>query len=276
MARIAVAHWRSCISALRPSSPCGRSMLARMRISPISTKRSAPIWPVLSGRCRKRKPLHHAPEQDGAQRHAAIAGEAAQDEHGIAEEGEGRIELAGIEIGDVEGEEEAGDGRQRRGDAERLQLIGKDVLAQRRGGILILPDRPQHPAPGTPLEQAQDDQADEEGDPDREEQRQLGQVTQADLVEAVQQPVGDVAPLLVEADDALIAAGEIGILEGVADDLGEGDGGDGEIVGAQPERGQPDQDAGQRRRSRWPRAWPTRATSRHRSPAFPWHRRRCS
>ena len=276
MARIGVAHWRSCISALRPSSPCGRSMLARMRISPISTKRSAPIWPVLSGRCRKRKPLHHAPEQDGAQRHAAIAGEAAQDEHGIAEEGEGRIELAGIEIGHVEGEEEAGDGRQRRGDAERLQLIGKDVLAQRRGGIFILPDRPQHPAPGTALEQAQGDQADEEGDPDREEQRQLGQVTQADLVEAVQQPVGDVAPLLVEADDALIAAGEIGILEGVADDLGEGDGGDGEIVGAQPERGQPDQDAGRPRRSRWPRAWPTRATSRHRSPAFPWHRPRCS
>ena len=62
--------------------------------------------------------------------------------------------------------------------------------------------------------------------------------------EAVQQPVGDVAPLLVEADDALVAAGEIGILEGVADDLGEGDGGDGEIVGAQPQRGQADQDAG--------------------------------
>ena len=57
--------------------------------------------------------------------------------------------------------------------------------------------------------QPQADEAEEEGEPDGDEQRQLGVARQADAASLDSSQPRDVAPFLVEADDALVAAGEI-------------------------------------------------------------------
>ena len=174
-------------------------------------------------------------EEDRTDDDASVARETAEDQNGVAEEGEARIELAWVEIGDVHGEEEPGDRRQRRCDAEGLQLEGENVLAERRRSVLVFADRLEHASPGAELKRPERGEAEEQRGPHRDQQRNLRRLAEADRGELLRGPGLEGAPLRVVADDALVAAGEGGVLKDIAHDLGEGDGDDAEIVGAQPQ-----------------------------------------
>ncbi len=182
--------------------------------------------------------LHDAPQQDCAKSDAPVAGVSAQHEHSVTQECDGRVEFARIEKRYVQRQEEPSDGSERRGDRERLQLIGEHVLAERGGGLLILPDRPQDAAPRTRLKQPQDSEAKAEREPDDDEQRKLRDAIETDPTELTEEPTSERAPLLVVTDDALVAAGEGRILERVADDFREGDGRNGEVVRTQAQGGE--------------------------------------
>src|SRR5258708_2920853 len=196
--------------------------------------------------------LHDAQQQDCTKGDPPVAGVSAQHEHSVTQKCDGRVKLGGIEMRYVQRQEEPCDGGERRGDRERLQLIGEHVLAQRGGSLLVLPDRPQDAAPRTRLKQPKDGEAKAEREPDDDKKRKLRDTIQTDTTELMQEPSGERAPLLVVTDDALVAAGEGCILERVADDFREGDGRNGEVVRPQAQRGRSEERrVGKECRSRW-------------------------
>ena len=162
--------------------PCGRSRLSRMRNRPTITKRRAMPAALRTGMCPcSRVPSSNAQKHEAAERHAPGSLRSRRAPSiGIAEEGEGRIEHAWIEVGDVERDKEARDRRQRRGDGERLQLVGEHVLAERGSRVLVLADAAQHAAPGRVCNAiiGQDEDA-RKVEPDHDEQRQLRVFAQA-------------------------------------------------------------------------------------------------
>src|SRR5829696_9014270 len=118
--------------------------------------------------------LEHEPEDHGAERHTPIVREAAEDQHGVAAEGDDRKELVGNDESQVEGEEEPRDRPQRGGDGERLELVGERVLPESPSGILVLAHRPQDAAPGRVLDSVQREGERHRHDPDDDEERKQG------------------------------------------------------------------------------------------------------
>ncbi len=123
-------HVRNCISALAPSSPCGRNMLRADEDEADDDESERPRLARGQRQVEEAQALGQRTKESRTNDDAAVARETAKDQYGVAEEGEARIELAWVEIGDVHGEEEAGDRRQRRRDAEGLQLEAENVLAK--------------------------------------------------------------------------------------------------------------------------------------------------
>ena len=145
------------------------------------------------------------------------------------------------------------------GDHQRLQLVDEWVLSERPRGVLVLTDASQHPAPGRALHEVEGGGRHQREDPDHEEQwKERLRVAPAEGDEPFPDGVGDAVPRIVEAEETLVAAGQAGgVLDAQPHDLGRGDGGDREVVGAQPQRGQADQQAechrdGHRDRQRQP------------------------
>src|SRR5579884_4542985 len=96
--------------------------------------------------------LQHAPQQHGAQRHPREAAEPAEHEHGEADERDVRGKRLRGDERDVERQQVSRERGESGGDGQRLQFVGKDVLAERRRGGLVLADRSQHPSPRRPAE----------------------------------------------------------------------------------------------------------------------------
>ena len=136
-----------------------------------------------------------------------------------------------------------GDRAQRGGDRQRLELVGEGVLAQRPGGVLVLADRPQHPAPGRLLDAAERErQQHATAQTTRNSGNSARDVGPAEVDDPALDRVRDRVPGVVEAEDALGAAGQLaGVQREQADRLRRGDRRDREVVGAQPQRRQPDE-----------------------------------
>ena len=92
--------------------------------------------------------LDHEPEEDRADEDALVVGEAGEDEHAEGEEGDQRLEVDRVKGGEVDRQEEAAGRPEQGGYRQRLELEQQGVLAERASCILVLADRPQHPAPG--------------------------------------------------------------------------------------------------------------------------------
>jgi hypothetical protein len=115
---------------------------------------------------------------------------------------------------------------------EGLQAKGEAVLAHRHGRRLVVADAPLHPPPGCPVEPLEPPVDD--GDQHQHEAQQHQRV--APRHQPVERPR--------DARDPPDPAGQPRlVLQHQPDDLGDADRRDGEIVGAQPERHQPDQQA---------------------------------
>ena len=226
--------------------------------------RSEACWPPYSAEFDEARALHHRPEQHAADGDTRVARKAAENEHRIAEEGEGRVEHAGVEVGDVQRDEEARDRRDRRGDGRataacRTETFLPSAAAASSSSRIALSTRPQ----GVPCSAFRPPTQGQKDQPDRRSAAAAasGRRDRA-APDASEHPGRDGAPFVVEAHDALVAAGELGVLQRVAHDLGERDRRDGEIVRAQAQRRDADEHAGNDREQRCRPAAPPRATSR--------------
>src|SRR5205807_484308 len=125
------------------------------------------------GEVDEAQPLEYEPEQERAESDSGVACKTAEDEDREADERKVGRERLRVDERDVERQQVAGDRAERGGRRERLELVGVDVLSQRRDGVPILADRSQHAAPRGVLEDAQDRKEDEEREPGEEEERQV-------------------------------------------------------------------------------------------------------
>ena len=89
-----------------------------------------------------------APEDDRPDDRAEHPRRPAQDEDGVDEERHRRRPKSGCTAFLPRIVDDAGDGADHATDDQGLHLVAVDVLAQRAGGVLVLADRLQHPAPG--------------------------------------------------------------------------------------------------------------------------------
>jgi hypothetical protein len=137
----------------------------------------------------------------------------------------------------IEGAAQPHDGAAQR---QRLQLEGEDVFADHRRRHLILADGPQHPSPGGA-------NAALDGDVHRPQDHQHD--AQVEVVVVLR-----LHPSPQRLRQPGEAAGPVGepalVVEDQADRLGDADGGDGQVILAQPEGGQADEQGQQSRHRR--------------------------
>ena len=190
----------------------------------------------------------HVPDQEAAEHRAPVVAGAAHDHHHPDEKGKAqRLVGGGRELPVERGEHGAGDADYRRAEHEHLQVAGGDVLAHGTGGGLVVADGAHHAAPRRAqrglrqpgqnhqhgqeqagVAQLHDDRGQvhvrhaERHGPVLEPRR----VLQVDLVRDRARQAGDV---LDPARQPLL------VLEDCDDDLGDAEGGDCQVVGAEAE-----------------------------------------
>ena len=143
---------------------------------------------------------------------------------------------------EVEREQEARQRPGRRRERQRLELVGERVLAQRAGRVLVLADRAQHPAPGRALDAGEDEHQQDRQPPGDEEQGKLGgDVGPAEVDDELLDRSPRPSPAVVEAEDPLGAVGEVARVRArPAGSPPRRRSCDREVVGAQPQRRQAD------------------------------------
>ena len=133
------------------------------------------------------------------------------------------------------------DGAERGRDRQRLELVREGVLAERTGGVLVLADGSKDPSPGGLLQHKSRIAMSRIAT--AHTTRNSGKMVSGSPHPRPSRPVDDrvrgVVPGLVEAEDPLVAAGQVTRVQGEEpDDLRSGDRGDRQVVGAQAHRGQ--------------------------------------
>ena len=268
------------ISSFLPNRPWGRNAMSRIRIRPTIAKRSARLLRPSREESRKRVP--RAPSRGSpSRRHAEVAGEAAEDQDRVAEEGEERLESVGVD----DRRFRARKSRRRRRGRPRSRAT---AACRRTRSCRARAPRPRPRgsraarAPTACCAEAAARGEDQHRDQHDDEQRQRREL----LAEPeVAQPrswkyrIEDLHPVLVEARGApnpgSRPSGHAPVLRPVMDHLGEGDRHDREVVLAQSQRRQADVTptkqiaASARDREREPE---TRSPSR-RAPGWPSSRR---
>ena len=193
--------------------------------------------------------LEQEPEDGGANDGGEDPARPSQDEHGVGEEGEDRDEGVGVDRLGVDGQQRPGQRPDDPPEHQALDLVGEHVLAQGAGGVFVLADRPQDPAPGAAHQSGQEQERHRHRGPAGQDHPQLAlaEVERAEPVAAYGDRV-DVVELVGESLDAEHASGEPfgGVAAGhQAQYLGSGDGHDGQVVGPQAKGGDAQQQAQQ-------------------------------
>ena len=182
------------------------------------------------------------PHHRGAENGTAIVPRAAEDQHDPDEEGgDHRIDAFRRDRAVEVGEQRAAQAHQAGTEDKGLQAAEGDVLAQRGGRRLVVPDGAHHAAPGR-AELVLDQQV---GDDEAEQhEAEVGELRE-EVVE-----VAERARQVVEA--ARRVGQPVFRLRDQADDLRHADGGDGEVVGAEAQgdlADRPGDEAGHRHRA---------------------------
>src|SRR5215211_474835 len=156
--------------------------------------------------------LEQEPEEHAPHDRADHASDPADDDHGEREEREDRLPVVGIRELGVDGEQDPGERANGASEHEALELEREHVLSEAAGCVLIVADSAEHPTPRAAHEQEDEPRRERnEGPPDEHH------------------PQGAVA----EAFERTRAYDE-------PDNLGRGDRHDGEVLGTQPQRREPE------------------------------------
>src|SRR5215208_936850 len=116
--------------------------------------------------------LEHRHQDHGAEDHADVAPEAAENHDHEAEDREDRVEFVRHEQRQVQREHEAGDRSERGRERERLQLVRERVLAESARRVLVLADCSQHAAPRRSDDERDEQREYEQHAPAHEQQRE--------------------------------------------------------------------------------------------------------
>src|SRR5262245_61810726 len=180
------------------------------------------------------------PEDRGAHHGAEPARRPAEDHDRVRVEGEVRAEQVGLHRGLAEREDEAAEAADQAAEDQGLHLVREDVLAEAAHGVLVFPDGLQHASPRALHEQV--DQSARQGDQHPADgQHPQHALVEGDRADAVlpgavriegEEVAREVLPAVRAAEHVL----ERDRAEDVSDDLGRGDGDDRQIVGAQAQR----------------------------------------
>src|SRR6185503_20817327 len=182
------------------------------------------------------------PEHHGPDRYRPDAADSAEDEDHPPEERDQRLVVVRAEEGELPCVDAPGEAGQRGPERQRLQAVVEDVFAERRGRVLVLADRAEHPAPRRAREPGDEPDEEERRGPDED---QHDHVLVADM-ESGADPALEPLPLPVvlrgrslarEVDRSLRATRQ-SVLVGrdPTYDLAEGDGDDREVVPAEAKR----------------------------------------
>ena len=222
------ARWRETMRS-SPRMPRGRNSRMAQRPTPMMTMRNA------AARACTRRGRPNPPHQDGAEDRAAIVAGATDDQHGPDLEGEQRHIIVGCNEAD---EVCLGSPRQSHygaADGKGLQTEPGGVLAEREGGGFVFPDGAQHASPWAAQQMLECEVEQNYHD------HQNAKIEQAEC-QRIACESGEGA-----RDEADAKGSTRNALQVERDELHrhrDTEGGDGEVVGAQPDRQPTDQEGG--------------------------------
>src|SRR3954469_10352077 len=191
--------------------------------------------------------LDHEQQDRTTDHRAPGAGRATENQGGVGEERVGVLVLIRVHRPQTEGVDRAAERADDTAQHERLHLVGVDVLPQRAGGVLVLTDGLDHAPPRAAHEGPDEQGAQQDDDPAHQRQPQLRTAPAGaeDVVLPALPPRRQRDETGVEAGQPAGASGDRGgpdRPEHQPQDLGGRDGDDREVVGAQAQGRDAEQD----------------------------------